>query len=914
MSIQLSALAQLKSEEKIQLPQLVLQIDGVETIYGVGEIKKYVRIGDDNLLIGDAWKIGGVVNQPNQEDAIDISGSSNTIGQQLLQDKGGATSVSSIQISLIDKDEAITRLITPGEVVDDILGRKAWVYLGYQDTAWPQDFVRIFAGLIDEIKAGPTIILNVAHPVQKERADIFQKITTELTQDFNYRSETIQGLRYNTRPGVVGTVTITYNSGGTAGSEIVNVAGNNITITLEVGVSTVNDIRNAIESTLGALLLVEVDVVEDMEGTLQTTQATTPLNSDTTAFVKSTVGMLLPVPSEGFRTYIRIDDEIIEYTGLTATTITGCTRAALADRDDRARGAQHETGDTVDTFYRLQGSAIDIALRVLLSGGPETFASDIPAKAFNFIEGEGPSPNTIWFDGINIQDAYGVVVGDKATVTGATLPANNVVDAEVSFINSTPFGSYIVFEDAGLEFELNTAAVIAFKSKWNVLPKGAGLEMGGDEVDVPEFEKIKEVFSSSLFEYDFYMKDTVEGKAFIESDVLFPTGCYSLPRKGKISAGFTTPPIGGEDLKFLNSSNTTKPQNTRITRSINKYFYNNVLFKFNEAVTDDLFLSGDLAVSEDSKNRIKIGSKSLVIEARGLRPSSDQETITEILKRRFQERYKFGAEKIETTAFYGTSFNIDVGDVVVFGDSVLQLPDTKRGSRTFNPRLFEVSNKSLSIKTGEVKLELVDTGYALAEGRYGGISPSSQLLALGSTGNIIKIKNSYETTFPQIEKTKWQGFIGEGIVVHDVDWDNVFLSTLIGFSSGDNYSMIIDGTPPFPILDDYVVEIAPYAEPDPEENILSKRVFVYTNPTVEVVSGTTQSEFEVDIADADKFLEGAVLIVRDIDWDIVSPEVRVELVAGTTITVNSALGFIPSAGMEVDLIGFKDSGPPYRYL
>lgn len=915
MATELTATAEIKAAARTQEPQLVLQIDGVETLFGIGQVKKFVKIGDPELIIDGSWKIGGLNPYEEQADLIDLNGSSNTISQQLLQDKGGTSSVPSIQISLIDKNQEITKLITPGEVVDDILGRKASVYLGYRETAFPQDFVRIFAGIIDDVTASGTVILNVAHPEQKKRAEIFQKITTELTADFNYRSRRIQHILYKTRRDVVGTVTVTYTSGATVGNEIVSVAGTNITVQIAAGVSQARHIRDKIERSIEALSLVEIKIDSGFQNEPQTIQALTSLDSDTTANVLSTKGMLLPVPSEGFRTYVRINDEVIEYTGLTDTTITGCVRGALADRDERAEGNSHEEGDSVDTFYRLEGQAFDLALKILMSGGPAYYVNGLQIKSIVHVEGVGLVPNAVWFENINIQDAWGVTVGDKATIIDDTIPSNNVVDYPISEVIATPYGSYIVLDGAGLTAQVLSTGTISFASKWNVFPAGAGLEMGGDEVDVPEFERLRDAFASSIFDYDFYLKDSVIAKDFIDTEILFPTGAFSLPRKGKISVGYTSPPIGASDIKVLDSTNTTKPQTNKIKRTINKYFYNNVLFKYNEAVVDELFLSGDLEVNQDSKNRIPVGNKTLVIEARGLRPSTDATVIIDILKRRFQDKYKFGAELVSTQAFYGKTFNTDVGDVVVFGDSTLALPDTKKGTRDFAPRLFEVANKSLSIKTGEVKLELLDSGYSLADGRYGIVSPSSMTVAAGSSGDQLKIKNSFGIVAPQLERTKWTPYVGQRVIIHDDLWDNVFETTLLGFSASDAYLMLLKEPVPFTVLDDYIVEVAQYPDnADPEDQQLSKRVFVFTNPTVAVLSGISQTQFTVAGLDVSKFLEGAIVLVRDTEWDVYSPEVKVTDVTGSTITVSAPLGFVPLAGYEIDFIGFKDGGAPYRYL
>ena len=140
----------------------------------------------------------------------------------------------------------------------------------------------------------------------------------------------------------MGTVTVTYTGGATAGSEIVTVVGNNITVQIQNLATRAKNIRNAIENSIAALSLVTVKIDTDFAEELQTTAASVSLDSDTTINVLSTQGLLLPVPSHGFRTYVRIGDEVIEYTGLTETTITGCTREAFVGRETAQRPERHD--------------------------------------------------------------------------------------------------------------------------------------------------------------------------------------------------------------------------------------------------------------------------------------------------------------------------------------------------------------------------------------------------------------------------------------------------------------------------------------------------------------------------------------------------------------------------------------------
>jgi len=911
MAFDLSKLAKAAAQGVSQNPQLILEIDGVSTLYGVERIKKFVRIGDPGLLIDGSWTIGGFNEVADQDDLISFDGSTTTITQQLLQDKGGASSVSAIQISLLDINEAITRLISPGVVVNELLGRKARVYLGYSDTAFPDDFVTIFSGIIDNIDGGAMITLNVAHPEAGKRFDIFQEGSTKLTAPADFRSLTIQGLTYTTRRDVVGTVSITYNNGGVAGLEVVTVVGTAISVLMQSGVSTASQIRNAIENKLEALSLVSVSIETGMASTVQTAQASTNLESDLTLDVESTASFLTPADNGTLRTYVRIDDEIIEYTGLTDTSFTGCTREAMFAEDPRTQGDQHQTGTEVKSFYRLQGDAFSLALKLMLSGD-EYFLTDEKITSIQVTPDNGVIANAIYFQGIIAGDRFGLVPGDFCTITGDQESANNFTLRTITEVVSVDGGSYIVVDGAPLVTNSNPSGVIAFKSKYNVLPLGAGLNLGGDQVDVPEFERLRDLFFSAIFTYDFYLTSTEKGKDFIDTDLLFPTGAYSIPRKGKISVGFTSPPLSIAILPVLDSDNTVQPQTNKIVRTINRYFYNNVVFKYNQNVLDNSrYLSGKITVDADSKLQIKVGNKSLTVLARGLRPSSDNDVIISQISNRMLERYRFAAEITKAKFLYGEAFYIDVGDAVVYGDQQLNLIDTRRGVRGFDKRIFEVVNKSLDIKTGAVVLDLLDTHY-LNEGRYGVFGPASNT-GVGSTTSVLKLKASYGTSSALSEKLKWQGYIGEKIAVRSEDWSVYAETTLMGFDPSDNNKIIVGPALGFTPPEDYIIE--PPIYPGLDLGAAYKNQHCFFDPTISVVAGTSQTVFDVGAGDIAKLFVGATLMLRLEDWTQVSPEVKISGIAGNTVTVDKSLGFIPTSSHLIDFVGFSDdAGSAYRFI
>src|SRR3972149_5101873 len=123
MSIDLTLNARNASEQLVIEPQLVLEIDGVPTIYGARRIQKYIRIGDPGLEIGDSWRIGGFNDADDQDDLISLDGTTTQISQQLNPDKAAVQSVSSMQVKLLD-DGSITELMSPGFVVTDLMYRR----------------------------------------------------------------------------------------------------------------------------------------------------------------------------------------------------------------------------------------------------------------------------------------------------------------------------------------------------------------------------------------------------------------------------------------------------------------------------------------------------------------------------------------------------------------------------------------------------------------------------------------------------------------------------------------------------------------------------------------------------------------------------------------------------------------------
>jgi len=176
MAIELTNRALEASKAEELRPNLVLEINGVTTVFGAVRLSKLLQYGDPVVYGGANLVYGGVTELPDQDDLINLDGTDSTISQQLLPDQGAIGSISSLNINLVDENEKISDLISPGNVVTDLLGERAKVYLGFFGTAFPEDYVEVLNGIIDDISSGPgNINLNVIHPDKKKNKRIFTK-------------------------------------------------------------------------------------------------------------------------------------------------------------------------------------------------------------------------------------------------------------------------------------------------------------------------------------------------------------------------------------------------------------------------------------------------------------------------------------------------------------------------------------------------------------------------------------------------------------------------------------------------------------------------------------------------------------------------------------------------------------------
>lgn len=681
MALPLTTTATELLQKTDKTPQIVLQIDGVTTLYGAVDIKKIWRIGDPDIFIGLAGLlIGGQVSVEDQENIISwTGGTSNTINQVLNVDKGTNESVSTLKVALLDKGLVASRLITPGEIVEDILGRRCKIWIGEAESSWKDDYIIIFRGVIDDVDAKSGVVtLNCASP------DVLKKSTT-------------------------------FTIGETETTAAMDASQTSIAVT------DTSDF---------------LDVFTNISGGIDTS----------------------------LKLYIKIDDEIMRYESLTGTSFGTLTRAQLG-----TIAATHDSGAQVNAFYRLEGNAIDLALKFMLSGQDGPYLEQFAIKSFNVITGSLTVPDAVFITDATFVWEYNVQRGDYCTITGATNGANNIVNLQIDDIVDTGFGSYLVFNGAGLVDESMTSAVIDIYSQYDTFGPGAGLGMKPEEVDIDEHLDIQFKFLSSA-EYDFYIKEEIEdGKTFLSEQIYNPVSAFAIPRKAQSSIGYHIGPIPGVEIKTLDTSNVLNASDISIKRSINKNFFNTIIYKYEEEALDEKFTRGTVFIEGTSITRIPVGNKALTIESKGMRQLLSAQNTAQIASSRRLKKYKFGAESITVKTNFETGFSMEVGDKTIVDLTSLKITDNKTGTRSGDPRLFEVVNKTLNIKTGQVEFQLVDTNADLSS-RYALISPSS-FVKTGISNTQFVIDPSFNTTaYGSGEWNKWVNFTGTEVVVRSLDY------------------------------------------------------------------------------------------------------------------------------------------------
>jgi len=642
-------------------------------------------------------------------------------------------------------------------------------------------------------------------------------------------------------------------------------------------------------------------------------------SGDTTITLDTVLGLI--EPGDVLRSAVRIEDEIIEFTGISGNDLTGAVRGLLG-----TIAVSHDDESEAASYYILEEKPLDLALKIMLStrASKTQFGAGTLATQFVQVTPLTTITNGILFPDRLIKRELGLEIGDLVTITGASNGANNVTDEPITAFQELETGLVFVLSGASLVVETDSAGVASFKSQFNVLPEGAGLGMFPGNVDVENHNFLKLLFASEQITQRFLIDETQNGRDMIGQDIYFPNGMFQVPRKARASVNKAVPPLVLDELVELTEDNILNAKSIKMTRSIGKNFYNTIVYRFSPDVLETgKFKAGEVIINERSKNRIDTETKALTIDAKGIEDTVVNRNFIKRQARRYNDRFQFSSEEVKISVNWKTGFDLEVSDIVLYGNKALQIVNLEGGSRDFVPTLMEIVNIKKNIKGGKspVEISLLSTGFGI-DGQFATISMNS-FLAAGSTTTSLILKASFINTVDIAERSKWENFIGEEILIRSQDFTFSEVVTLKEFDPTSFLKITVDPALSAPPPEDYLIDLPNYpTSTDASLRSKMKTIHSFWNEQITITAGVSTTVFEISPGDVTSFIVGDFLRVHSADFSdnstlsITDDDVVVTVVDTilNRITVDKSLGFTPAAGYLVDLGSFDDSGLPYRLI
>lgn len=989
----------LQNQSAIKQLNVVVKFEGTDTQFSLLQSFKKIRYGEDNILYGDPGLVyGGLIPIPGVVPIL--SPNSNLTISQKIEPEQGRGSAGTFSLEFVDVKGFMTEFVTPGKSLDEVLGGKlVKIYLGYQNTSYPEDYFVVFRGYVSRITASPTkVILQLTDANLKRRqqcfylgkSTIYSPQKTFSPSDVNVGTDTITIANH----GYTKDTKLTFGSdtslpgGIDFGAEyfVVNPTTNTFQISIVYGGAPVDITSSgsgtlqvqatkicgsfgyefdpsAVNTALDKIFIANHGFLQDTPILFESvgvlpggiifdqTYYAQVLNPNEFQLSLTPSGLIVDLTSQGVgkqsvfianapgastkipiastsdfadqilgpdgtydaavRTFIKIDDEYMEY-GPGDIAPDGIT----VSRGSRGTTiAEHEIGADVTNHVELQGNPIDLALKIMLSGWGASWIDNIVVDGFNLTGLVSPlsiQDAIILPDKFNAVEDYGIAPGDFLTITGSAL--NDGVYTVRGFADLNGYPNKVIFVNETLQNERPTSGLMAVRSQYDTLPNSCGNKLRGYDVDVARFQYIKLNFLfQSINTMRIFQSNPVASKQLIEQELFLPCGAYSVTRFGRLSVTITKPPIVDGRSTIIDNSVVVDPQNITIERALNtRSFFNEVQYQYN--VDDEGKFTDTLSVI-DSESLSKFDTSSVLpVQARGLHSDLGAEQFISKRGQYLLKRYKDAAIILKIKTNWKASSEIEVGDVVpVYDEGDLHISNFEDGTRDLGAQLFEVWERTLDLKTGTAQLTLAtQLGYQISD-RFATISPST-LVAIGSTNDRIKIKDSFGEKYPSNEKKKWEGFEGEKVRFHNYDYTYDIEKTFIGFDPGDPNVMIVD--PPFstPPAENTIIDVVDYSEASAGDGQKYKIAFAFIDPTLTVASGASPTQFDVDPGEGAKVFPGLPILVRKPDWSQVSSESSVDSIVGDSVTIDPAIEFTPAAGDKAELIGFIDGGGPYRIL
>ena len=183
----------LANDQNNKEPIIVFEIEGSPFVIGTETIYTTIRYDDPGVLYDATYVYDGLrpLDPDKQKKLIDRKGSFSTISQKLEQWDGKA-SIETMNLSIVDYQKLITGLCTPGKVIEDIVNRKVRILQGFKNISYPEDYITIFKGYINNVKINQGIVaFTFTDPSVKRKQVLFNSSTSVTTAIINPGDTTI---------------------------------------------------------------------------------------------------------------------------------------------------------------------------------------------------------------------------------------------------------------------------------------------------------------------------------------------------------------------------------------------------------------------------------------------------------------------------------------------------------------------------------------------------------------------------------------------------------------------------------------------------------------------------------------------------------------------------------------------------
>jgi hypothetical protein len=171
---------------------IVMKIEGIPDIYGSSDTFQTVRYGDPGIVFGEPGLVyGGLrrVGGPNGVGGVKsyIQLDQGMAIQQRIEPEQGKGNIGTIAMTLVDKNGEVSYTLAPGNVVDEIMtGKQVTIYLGFQQTSYPEDYLIIYRGYITSIDCPPGLVrFQISDGTMKSRQPVFDTPSTRITTNID---------------------------------------------------------------------------------------------------------------------------------------------------------------------------------------------------------------------------------------------------------------------------------------------------------------------------------------------------------------------------------------------------------------------------------------------------------------------------------------------------------------------------------------------------------------------------------------------------------------------------------------------------------------------------------------------------------------------------------------------------------